>query len=78
MGVLEMGKTAVTLTPPSVPPPSPDIFFIPGAQVLRTLLHSVPNLIAVVSKPSVTVCTYSPALYIFCRNVDVTRWSRTC
>lgn len=58
--------------PPSVPPPSPDIFFILGAQVLRTLLHSVPNLIAVVSKPSVTVCTYSLALYIFCRNVDVT------
>lgn len=27
---------------------------------------------AVVSKPLVTVCTYSLALYIFCRNVDVT------
>ena len=39
---------------------------------LRTLLHSVPNLIAVVSKPPVMVCTYSPAPYIFYRNVDVT------
>jgi len=73
MGVLVTCNADTTLTR-SYPPPSPHnlFIFVLGDRALRTLLQPAPNLKAVVSKPPVTVCTYSLALYIFCRNIDVT------